>query len=256
MSAMMASPTRPFHLEDAVGTRRFTVDEYHRLIAADVLTEDDPVELLGGYVVYKPDHIVIPPGDGPFPAWRGLRRWTADEYRRMAELGVIGPDERVELLDGYVVPKMPQNVPHRSAVLRLSTRLSPRLPAGWVVMTQCPVLLGRTEPEPDGAVLRGADSDYDTRHPVPADVGVVIEVSDTSLATDRGPKGRLYAQAGIPVYWIVNVDDKQIEVYTDPDPSSAPPAYRTRTDYLPGQAVPLVLDGTAVGALPVADLLP
>ncbi|MGL6097376.1 MAG: Uma2 family endonuclease [Fimbriiglobus sp.] len=256
MSTVTAISVRPSGLSDFTDTRRFTVAEYHRLIAANILTEDEPVELLGGYVVTKPDHFAVPPADGPFPEWRGLWRWTVEEYQRMAELGIIGPDERVELLDGYVVPKMPQNLPHRAAVMRLTTRLAGRVPAGWVVMTQCPIRLPGTEPEPDGAILRGVDTDYDARHPGPADIGVVIEVSESSLATDRGPKGHLHARAGIPVYWIINVVDRVVEVYTDPDPAATPPGYRTRTDFAPGQDVPLVLDGVEVGHIPVADLLP
>src|SRR5947209_2791475 len=133
MSATLPPPSRSFRLEDATGTRRFTVNEYHRMIDGGVLAEGEPVELLEGYVVYKLDH-VTPPAGGPFPAWWCLRRWTPEEYHRMADLGILGPDEKVELLDGYVVPKMPQNVHHRASVLRLSTRLPGHLPSGWVVM--------------------------------------------------------------------------------------------------------------------------
>jgi hypothetical protein len=94
-------------LSALAGTRRFTVDEYHRLIGAGLLGSEDKVELLDGYILLKPDHVDPPPTDGPFPEWRWLRRWTRDEFRRMVELGVIGADEQVKLLDGYLVTEPP-----------------------------------------------------------------------------------------------------------------------------------------------------
>ena len=242
-------------IEELAGTRRFTVEEYHRLIDADILGPGDPVELLDGYVLLKPDHVAPPSAGGPFPRWRWLRRWSLAEYHRMVELGVLTPEDKVELLDGYLALKMPQNTPHRSSVVRLSTRLPKWLPDGWFVMTQVPVVVGGVEPEPDGAVVRGTDADYDKRDVVAADLGVIIEVSDSSLSYDRGYKRELYARAGLPFYWIVNVEDKQVEVYADPDPAASPPAYRTRNDYRPGEDVPVVLDGVAVGTIPVAELI-
>ncbi len=98
--------------------------------------------------------------------------------------------------------------------------------------------------------------DFDNRFPAAPDVGVVVEFADASLEFDRVVKQRVYARAGIPEYWIVNVVETQLEVYTDPDPAASSPAYRTQTNYAPGDSVPLVLDGTAVAAIPVADLLP
>ena len=91
--------------------------------------------------------------------------------------------------------------------------------------------------------------------PNAADFGIVIEVSDSSLDFDRRDKGRIYAHAGILVYWIVNVADRQIEVYTNPDPAANPPEYTASAIYLPGQSVPLVLDGIAVGAIPVSEFI-
>jgi Uma2 family endonuclease len=238
------------------GTRRFTSAEHHRLIEAGILGTEDKVELLDGYIVYMADFVDLPPADGPFGEWRLLRRWTSAEYHRMIELGVIGEDERLELLDGYLALKVPQNPPHRGAVTRLTYRLPPQLPGGWLVMTHCPCVLGDMSPEPDGVIVRGGIPEYLTRDPMPPDFGIVIEVSDSTLEPDRAGKGRLYARAGLPVYWIVNVADRRIEIYTDPDPAADPPAYRTRTDYRPGAAVPITLDGRQVAMLPVADVIP
>jgi Uma2 family endonuclease len=194
-----------------------------------------------------------PPG---LLAAAGFFRLTVDEYHRMIEANILTTDDRVELLDGYLVNKMPQNSPHGSTLERLTEDLTRLKPAGWRVRIQSPITLARSEPEPDAAVVRGDRHTFDARHPGGSDFGVVIEVADSSLALDRREKGRLYAEAGIPVYWIVNVANRQIEVYADPNTAADPPAYRTRTDYPPGDAVPVVLDGAAVGTIAVSELLP
>lgn len=197
------------------------------------------------------------PAVPPHPSWFArLRRFTRAEYHKLGEVGIIGPDERVELLDGLVVEKPVKNPPHVAVNRRLGVRLPRVLPSGWFLQTQDPVGLSASEPEPDGTVLRGDETSYDTRHPEPADTGIVIEVSDSTLRTDRREKGRLYAAAGIPVYWIINVNDQVIEVYSDPDTVATPPAYRSRIDYRPGQDVPIVLDGQVAGTIPAADLIP
>ena len=202
--------------------------------------------------------VTPPPAAGsPLPSYLlRLRRFTRAEYHKLGEAGIIGPDERVELLDGYVVEKPVKNLPHAGATRRIANRLPKYLPAGWCIQVQDPVGLPRSEPEPDATVLRGDDAVYDTRMPEPSDVAIVIEVADSSLRTDRRDKGRLYAAAGIPVFWVVNVADGQVEVCSDPDPNATPPAYRTRADYRPGQDVPIVLDGVVASAIPVSDLLP
>ncbi|HEX4612557.1 MAG TPA: Uma2 family endonuclease [Urbifossiella sp.] len=181
---------------------------------------------------------------------------TPQQYHQMIEASLLQEGEPIELLEGIVVEKGTRTPPHDGVVTRLTNRLPRRLPPGWVTRIQCATALGDSEPEPDGAVVRGDDTAYDTRLPEPADFGLAIEVSDSTLAFDRRDKGRIYARAGIPVYWIVNVADGQVEVYTDPDPAATPPVYRARTDYRPGQDVPLALDGAVVASLPAANLLP
>lgn len=185
-----------------------------------------------------------------------FRRFTVAEYHELTRMGVLTTEDRVELIDGYLVNKMPRNDPHHSTVDRLTEDLVRVVPVGWRVRIQLPVTIGNSEPEPDGAVVRGDRRAYDNRKPTGADFGVVIEVADTTLRFDRRFKMAEYATAGIPSYWIVNLIDRQVEVYTDPDPAASPPAYRTQANYAPGQSVPLVLDGQTVATLPVADLLP
>jgi hypothetical protein len=108
------------------------------------------------------------------------------------------------------------------------------------------------EPFPDLAVAHGDLETYADHHPGPEDVSLVIDISDTTLAKDRGVKQENYARAGIPFYWIVNLAEHQVEVYSDPQPDG----YGTRIDYRSGQSVPLVLDGTTVGHVAVDDMLP
>ena len=177
-------------------------------------------------------------------------------YHAMVANGTLTTMDRVELIDGNLVEKMSQNTPHRATLGRLDFHLKRLVPTGWWVSCQMPITLPRSVPEPDIAVVRGDEWSYDDRHPEPADFGVVIEVSDSSLWYDRTVKGRLYAEAGIPEYWVVNIEERMVEVYTSPNPAAEPAEYATRTDYAVGQSVPLVLDGTAVAQLPVADYLP
>lgn len=113
-----------------------------------------------------------------------------------------------------------------------------------------------SEPEPDFAIVPGPAERYLAHHPYAVDISVLIEVSDSSLSHDRNDKGRIYAHAGIVCYWIVNLVDRQVEVYTDPTGPDADPRFRQQQDYRPGDAVPLVIDGSGVGRVAVNDLLP
>ncbi len=183
------------------------------------------------------------------------RTYTVAEYHDLIERGILTTADKVELINGVLVDRMPKNPPHESSILRLTSRLFRLLPTGWVLGTQRPVTFATSEPEPDFTVARGAEADFDTRHPEPAEVGLLVEVADTSLPLDRGEKLRVYARAGIPVYWIVNVADRQVEVYTDPTVPGANPRYTTRTDYTVGQSVPLVLDGVTVGSVAVGEVV-
>jgi Uma2 family endonuclease len=108
------------------------------------------------------------------------------------------------------------------------------------------------EPEPDVAAVRGSRHDYGDRIPGPEDIGLLIEVSDSTLPYDRGEKGMAYARGRIPVYWIINLIDRQVEVYSRPSARG----YRSRRVYKPGQEIPVVIAGAEVGRIAVAAILP
>lgn len=146
------------------------------------------------------------------------RRWSAEEFQSATRLGIFRPEERLELLDGEILEKMPPDPPHSSATGLLDDVLR-RAFAGvdCFVRTENPIVLPQaSQPEPDAAVVRGARRDYLQQHPMPGDLLLVVEVSFPTLADDRGIKARLYAEAGIAEYWIVNLRDRQLEVHRSP----------------------------------------
>ena len=200
--------------------------------------------------------VAAPPPPPRLKAYAALRPFSVAEYQRLTEIGILTDEDKVELLDGLVVLKMPRNPPHDSSIQALAQLIPPLLPVGWSVRSQLAVVVATSVPEPDVAVARGSWRDYHTRHLGPADVGLVIEVAESSLDRDREDKRPIYADAGIPVYWIVNLVDQQVEVYTAPTGGGPTAAYAQRQDFRAGDSIPLVLDGTVVGQVAVADVLP
>jgi Uma2 family endonuclease len=186
----------------------------------------------------------------------GFRRFSVAEYHKLIDLGILTEDDNLELLEGYLVHKMSRNPPHDATIQKDMKRLLRLLSAGWDLRVQCAVTLPGSEPEPDLTVVRGDENVYVNRHPGPADIGLVIEVADSTLPSDRADKGRIYARAGLVCYWIINLNDRQVEVYTVPSGPAASPSYGQRTDYQAGDQVPLVLDGVTVTNVAVLDLLP
>ncbi len=193
---------------------------------------------------------IFPPlsGDGgSFP------HLTVAEYHRLGEEGVLGED--VELLEGLVVKKMPKNPRHVTVVNRLRRLLEAMLKGKWEVRSQDPVTFSASEPEPDIVVVRGVEEDYANRHPGPNDVGLLVEVSDSTLHRDRGVKKRIYAKACIPAYWIVNLVHNQIEVYTQPNDQGENPDFAGREIHGAAAQIPVILDGARVGTLAVNEIL-
>ena len=184
------------------------------------------------------------------------RLWTREEYYKMAEAGVFRPDERVELIGGRVVAMSPQNSPHFTAICLIEDVLRALFGTGYVVRVQGPLDLSpSSQPEPDIAVVRGTARDYAGAHPTTA--LLVVEVSESTLAFDRGEKASLYASAGVPEYWVLNLLDRCLEVYRDPVPVAGQPygyGYRSCTHYFAvDEVTPLAVSQRAIK---VADLLP
>ena len=136
----------------------------------------------------------------------------------MIEDGTIAEDDPVELIEGVVVQKMPRNPPHRVSTRKTAKALEQMVPAGWYVAVQEAIVIKLdSKPEPDVSVVP-AELEFDTtRDPLAAECCLVVEVADSSLEYDRTKKLALYAAAGIPVYWIVNLRDRVVEVHTDPE---------------------------------------
>ena len=174
-------------------------------------------------------------------------------FTDMIYAGRIPEKARVYLWRGRLVPLMTVNRPHAMSVTKTSHRLYDLRIAGVFVESEQPMAL-RLEssvPQPDVKLVRGRMEDYPRDFPTSADVPMVVEVSDSSLAEDR-KLGLTYAAEGIPVYWLVNIPGRRLEVSSEP----ADGAYRRTDSFGPEQDAPVVLDGREVGRLRVADLLP
>src|SRR5262245_16418301 len=176
------------------------------------------------------------------------RRFTVDEYHRMIQAGILDEDEHVELLEGVITSMSPQGVPHSRCIRRLNRLLARKLGDELELFVQLPLTIGdRNEPEPDLAVVRSEDVPPD-RHPSTA--VLVIEIAGESLRRDRRVKGKVYSQANVVEYWIVDVEAQRVEVFNEPDPAQS--AYRrsrtvSKTETLTSEVLPQL-------SFPVADL--
>ena len=162
------------------------------------------------------------------------RYFNVDEYYRMARAGVLKPEDRVELIEGEVIKMSPIGSPHAACVSRLNDLLHNLDKRKVMVRIQNPIRLDDfSEPVPDVAILKPRRDYYSTRHPIPSDVFMIIEVADTSVVSDRHIKIPLYARSLIPEVWLVNLSKKVIETYFNPVEGS----YRKPRKYKRGETV-------------------
>jgi Uma2 family endonuclease len=177
------------------------------------------------------------------------RLWTRADYERLLDAGVLGPADRVELLEGEIIEMTPERSRHAAAIDLALEALRRAFGASHTIRVQHPLVVGAaSEPEPDLAVVPGSARDYVDHHP--ASAALVVEVSDSSLEYDRTRKSRVYAGAGIAEYWIVNIVEGVLEVHRDPGASG----YRSASKLRAGETLsPLAATGALVA---VADLLP
>ncbi|MEK6257049.1 MAG: Uma2 family endonuclease [Planctomycetota bacterium] len=197
--------------------------------------------------------VAIPPLSAlppPYP----VVRFSVDDYHRLSDVGLLGENERIELLEGCLVPKTTHSPLHADTIESLSELLQRVLPPGWRVRVQLPITTSDSEPEPDLAVVRRTRRT--SGHPTAPDLALTIEVSDSTLTQDLHDKARLYARAEIVEYWVVNLRDRRLEVFRQPSGPISEPCYRQSLVFQPGQTVELRLDGAMAVALNVSDLLP
>ena len=168
------------------------------------------------------------------------RKWTRADYYGMVDAGILQPGERVELLEGEIVELSPVGPLHRKVSLKLYDVLREMVGDAYYIMHESPVTLSdATEPQPDVAVAITQPDGYEGRHPASGEVLLAVEVAATSLAGDRTRKARIYAEAGIPTYWIVSLAERHVEAHTEPSPVG----YANRHLYTPEDKI----------ALPFAD---
>ncbi len=170
----------------------------------------------------------------------------------MIHCGVLVEDAPVELLSGCLVHKMTKNPPHRLCTRLAREALDAIIPDGWYVEAQEPITLSDSEPEPDLAIIQGTPRDYPDRHPNANEVSLIIEVADSALDRDRTIKQTIYAAAGIPEYWIINIRDRQIEIYRSPIQNNNNSQYQTKLIVKQGP-IEITLNNQSIGAILVDD---
>ncbi len=202
------------------------------------------------------------PAPLPFPVPQSaiptepIYRLSVEQYHLMVEAGILHSGDPVELIHGWLVHKIRKTPRHSVATHLLYDIFEALNLGGWHIATQDAVTLSDSEPEPDGSLIRGDFTDYHSRHPGPEEVALVVEVADGTLPRDRDIRKPLYAAARIPVYWIVNLKDGQLEIFTDPTGPGAEPDYRKQFVLGPTDEVPVVIAGREVARIPVRELLP
>jgi len=191
-------------LRTAQPRRLFMVDEYERMTDPRIFGPEDRTELIEGIVMAR--------GEGT--PWR----FSTAAYYALAEVGPLQPEERTELIKGDILVMPPASALHAETVLRIATLLARRLGERVLLNNQNPVELGDdTAPKPDISLLKPHANYYTRTHPTSADVLLVVEVSDTTLEYDRDVKVRLYARAGIPETWVVDLNGERVIVFREVD---------------------------------------
>jgi Uma2 family endonuclease len=187
-------------------------------------------------------------GHGARPS---TRRFSVKEYDAMIEHGILTTEDRVELLNGEIIDKMPKGPKHAALNDDASDFFKEALGRQVVVRNQNPILLNEySEPEPDIVLARPPRAKYHSQHPTPEDILLIVETSDSTLGLDRNAKALAYACAGLPQYLILNVAGRAIEDYRDP----APDGYQTKQTHAAGQSFNLVAFPELI--INAADLLP
>jgi len=219
-------------------SRLFTRDEYYKLGAIGILEANQ--ELIHGVVMVK--------------GTAKPRRWTCADFDKMAEAGILTQEERVELIDGEVIALPPMGPEHIVAMSRLTRALillENAFGREYRVMPESPIpVMSDFKPQADIVVAKGLLEEFEVRGVTASDVCLAVEISNTSLASDRRRKFQLYAQAGIPEYWIINLQSRVLEVYREPSDSG----YAAALTYKSGDVVEALFAPSV--PIKVSDFLP
>jgi Uma2 family endonuclease len=149
-----------------------------------------------------------------------LKRWTVQDYHRLSELGILDPNEPTELIAGQITLMAAKGTSHVTSLYLLANALRDRVGSTALIRTQDPIQLDDfSEPEPDLAIVRGTVLDYAQRHPRPSDIYLVVEVADSTLKHDCETKDKIYAQAGITDYWVLDVKNRRLHIFRVPTPT-------------------------------------
>jgi len=196
--------------------------------------------------------LMAPPA-GPTRIPSPLYRMTLEQYESLITSGFFTKRDDVHLINGYLVTRMAESTLHGAICEMIRLAIEAFLLATWHTRSEKGLRIPAqiSMPRPDLVIVRGVPRDYIARYPEPADTALVVEVSSTSLDEDRA-MADIYGAGGVPVYWIVNLVDGQVEVYSNPGPSG----YQTHEVLAPGHVLHVKLDGVEIGEIPVADILP
>lgn len=178
-------------------------------------------------------------------------RLSVVEYQQLAENGALDANPHVELLDGLIVGKKPKTPLHDGTVDLIAGLLRECLTRGWFVRNHKLIVTGESCPEPDLAIISGRPLDYQRQHPTAADCAMVVEVAHTTVRVDRD-KSAIYARAGVPEYWLVNLVDWQLERMTQPSPEGW---YQQTNILTVNDAVPLLIAGSEAARISLRELL-
>ena len=190
-------------------------------------------------------------------ARRRLYRLSVDQFLTSIRIGVFPHGPRLELLAGILVAQLTRTDPHDFVVDAIGDELRRIVPGDWSVREEKSLTLGRySRPTPDLSIVKAPRSLYAQRAPTEKETALVVEVSESTYRLDRGLKWRLYASAGIPFYWVVNLAGRQIEICSNPAGRGRTAAYLQSATFGPDDKVPILIGGLEAGQIVVKDLLP
>jgi Uma2 family endonuclease len=180
---------------------------------------------------------------------------TLEAYHSLVQSGKLSSGDPIEFLEGWLVPKLTKGPRHAAVKRQLLRMLAALVQPPYFLDAQEAMSAVDSEPEPDIYIVRGPEQRFRERHPGPGDIEVVIEIADTCLHRDRGVKKRIYARAGVPTYWIVNLVDDCLETFTQPSGPTDAPLFGVSASLRAGDFAPLSIGGAEVGRLSVAEIL-